>query len=307
LEHIVAENRDPKVVWHSPTKKWIMALFLSGNDYGLFASADMKSWEHLCNLNLPGVSECPDLFELPVDNNPANKKWVFWGANGNYLIGSFDGRIFSAESKLLKADYGKNFYAAQTWSDIPEADGRRIQIAWMAGGKFPGMPFEHQMNFPTEVTLRTTEEGIMMYRLPVKEIQILHDKGKKWSNVTLNPGENIFSGISGELFDIRTEIEPGNALSFDITIRGEKVHYSIGDKTISSLGRSAPLSLENGRIKLQILVDRTSLEVFCNNGRIVLTSCFLPPDENKNLEISAQGNPLTIVSAEVYSLKSIWQ
>ena len=307
LGHVIGENRDPKVVWFAPTKKWILALYLSGNDYGLFASPDMKSWEHICTLTLPGVSECPDFFEIPVDGNALNKKWVFWGASGNYLIGTFDGQTFKTESNLLKADYGKNFYAAQTWSDIPEADGRRIQIAWMAGGKFPGMPFEHQMNFPTEVTLRTTPEGIRMYRLPVKEINILHDKDYKWSNVTLNPGDNIFSALSGELFEIRAEIEPGNASSFDVIVRGEKIHYNVKDQTISCLDRSTPLSLENGRIKLQILVDRTSLEVFANNGRIVMTSCFLPPDDNKKLEISTESAPIRIISSEVYSLKSIWQ
>jgi sucrose-6-phosphate hydrolase SacC (GH32 family) len=307
LKHIVAENRDPKVIWHAPSKKWIMALYLNGNDYGLFASVDMKSWTQLCTLNLPGVSECPDLFEIPVDANKSNKKWVFWGANGNYLIGSFDGQTFKSESNLLKADYGKNFYAAQTWSDIPESDGRRIQIGWMPVGKYPDMPFEGQMNFPTEVTLRTTPDGIKMYRLPVKEIQLLHNKEYNWANVSLKKGENIFSGISGELFDIRTEFEPGNAISFDLIIRGEKVHYSCKDETLSCLGRSVPLNLERGRIKLQILVDRTSIEVFGNDGLVVLTSGFLPADENKGLMTMAEGGTVKIISATVYSLKSIWQ
>ena len=68
-------------------------------------------------------------------------------------------------------DYGSNFYASQTYNDIPDSDGRRIQIAWMAGGEYPGMPFNQQMSFPTENTLRTTEDGIRMFREPIEEIE----------------------------------------------------------------------------------------------------------------------------------------
>ena len=306
LGHIVAENRDPKVIWHAPTKKWIMSLFLDKNDYALFSSPNLKNWEHLCDLNLPGVSECPGLLELPVDGDAANTRWVFWGADGTHVIGTFDGRTFRKGSDLLPADYGKSFYAAQTWSDIPVPDGRAVQIAWMRGGKYPGMPFTQQMNFPTEVTLRTTPEGIRMYRTPVREIQTLHLAGHKWSHEVLKPGSNLFAGLSGDLFDIRAEVEPHDASAFGLKIRGELVQWNVAGETLSCLGSFAPLAPENGRIKLQVLVDRTSLEVFGNDGRVVLTSCFLPPEENMGLEIYATGGSGSIVSAEVYPLRSIW-
>lgn len=306
LGHLIAENRDPKVIWHAPTKKWIMSLFLNKNDYALFASPDLKNWEHLSDLNLPGVSECPGLLELPVDGDADNTKWVFWGGNGRYIIGTFDGRTFQKESGLLSSDYGNNFYAAQTWSDIPARDGRTIQIAWMSGGKYPDMPFTQQMNFPTEVTLRTTPEGIRMYRIPVREIQKLHLGGYEWTNEGLKPGSNPFDRLSGDLFDIRAEVEPHDAAAFGLKIRGESVHCDLTGKTISCLGSSAPLAPEDGRVKLQILLDRTSLEVFGNNGRVVLTSCFLPPENNKRLEMYAEGGTGRIVSAQVYPLQSIW-
>jgi sucrose-6-phosphate hydrolase SacC (GH32 family) len=307
LGNIVGGNRDPKVIWHGPTKKWIMALYLDGNDYALFASPDLKKWERLCVVNLPGVSECPDLFPLSVVGEPSTTKWIFWGASGNYLIGSFDGCTFKRESELLRADYGANFYAAQTWSDIPAADGRRIQIAWMAGGNYPEMPFTQQLNFPTEVTLRTTPEGLRMYRVPVREIATLHQPAHTWANAVLKPGDNLFSGLTGGLFDIRAEIELGDAQSVGIRIRGTLVQYDVAAKTLSCLGRSAPLRPENGRIRLQILVDRTSLEVFGNDGGAVLTSCFLLSDANQSLEIETKGANAKVVSAAVYPLKSIWR
>jgi sucrose-6-phosphate hydrolase SacC (GH32 family) len=307
LGNIVGCNRDPKVIWHAPTKQWIMALYLDGNDYALFASPDLKKWERLCVLNLPGVSECPDLFPLSVDDDRAKTKWVFWGANGNYLIGSFDGRGFKRESDLLRADFGANFYAAQTWSDIPPADGRRIQIAWMAGGNYPGMPFTQQLSFPTEVTLRTTSDGLRMCRVPVREIAKLHRQEHVWTNVVLKPGDNLFTGLKGDLFDIRAEFELGDAKSLGLKVRGEPVQYDVAAKTLSCLGRSAPFNPENGRIKLRILADRTSLEIFGNDGSVVLTSCFLPSSKNESLETFTQGGNVKVISAAVYPMKSIWR
>ena len=306
LGHIVGLNRDPKVVWHAPTHQWIMALYLAGNDYLLLASPDMKTWEQICNLNLPGVTECPDLFPLAVDGDPTKTKWVFWGADGNYLVGAFDGRTFKQEGGMQKADYGNAFYAAQTWSDIPEADGRRIQIAWMGVGEYPGMPFNQQMSFPTELTLRNTPDGLRLYRMPVREITRLHQRERAWSNVVLQPGDNPFADLSGDTFDISAEFELGDAKVLGIKVRGEPVQYDVAAKTLSCRGRSAPLSPENGRFQLRILVDRTSVEVFGNDGRVVLTCCFLPPDDNKNLELYAVGGNAKVIAAKVYPLKSIW-
>jgi len=306
LGHIVNSNRDPKVFWHAPTNKWVMCLYLDKNDYAIFGSPDLKQWERLCDVNLPGVIECPDLFELSVDGDPANKKWVFWGASGGHVIGTFDGRTYRKESDVQTGDYGNSFYAAQSWNDIPAADGRRIQIAWLRNGQYPEMPFTQQMNFPTELTLRTTEDGIRLHRTPVRELQEIRLPGRKWSNTTLKPGDNFFSGILSAVYEIRAEIEPLKSAAFGIRIRGESVHFDAAARTITCLGHSAPLSPAKGRISLDILVDRTSLEVFCNGGRVVLSSCFLPQDDDKTLTIYSEGGAIHVISAEFCPLRSIW-
>ena len=150
------------------------------------------------------IQECPDIFELPVDDDPDNTKWVFWGAAGKYYIGNFDGTTFTPEGDAQQADYGANFYAAQTWSDVPEFDGRRIQIAWMSGSNPPDMPFNQQMSFPCKLTLRTTSEGIRLHREPVvgnRKHPCVH--GIAWSDLSLEPDEDPLAGLTGELFDIR--------------------------------------------------------------------------------------------------------
>ena len=306
LGHIVGSNRDPKVIWHEPTGKWIMALFLDANTYELFSSPDLKEWTGLSVIHLPGAGECPDIFELPVDGDANNTKWVFWGGNGNHFIGTFDGNRFNPESEVLRTEWGANCYAAQTWSDIPGSDGRRIQIAWMSGGKYPDMPFNQQMSFPCELTLRSTPEGIRMFRQPIKEIENIYQKEHSFANQMLKPGENLLSGVPGELSDIRAEIELGNVAEIGVTIKGEKVHYSVTDKQLSCLGKSAHLEPLGDRIRLQILVDRASIEVFGNDGRVSLSSCFLPDPADESLETYVAGGEANIVCMDVYELHSAW-
>lgn len=307
LGHIKGRNRDPKVIWHEPSEKWVMALFIDGHDYALFGSQDLKKWKHLCDVALPGVSECPDLFELPVDGDPSHTKWVFWGANGGYMLGTFDGETFRKESNVLHAELGTNGYAAQTWSNIPTSDGRRIQISWMAGGKYPAMPFNQQMSFPVELTLRTFPEGIRMCRQPIREIERLHDRVHTWEEYTLTAGQSLIPETDCELFDIRTEIEPGNADAFGLLVRGLDLQYDVNDKNMTFLGKTATLEPLDGRIKLQILVDRTSLEVFGNEGKLSMSFCFLPEAADTNLEFYAKEGTMKIVSLAVHELRSAWR
>jgi fructan beta-fructosidase len=306
LGHIIKENRDPKVVWHAPTRKWIMGLFKDGNTYALFSSPNLKDWRHLQDITVPNCGECPDFFEMPIDGDKGKAKWVFTAANGHYLVGSFDGRKFTAETGPHQVDYGKNFYAVQTYSDIPRSDDRRIQIAWMNGGKYPDMPFNQQMSFPCELRLHTFPEGQRLTRLPVKEIERLRGRKHAWTNEPLAPGRNLLKGINGDLFEIRAEIEPRDAESVGFKIRGEPVTWSAKNKKLSCLGAEAPLEPLDGRIRLHILVDRTSIEVFGNDGRVSLTSCFLPAPDNRSLETTAAGPAAQVISLEVYELRSAW-
>lgn len=205
ISFIKGLNRDAKVFWHEPTKKWVLVIYLDVNDYGCFTSTNLKDWTRVNDITMPGCFECPDIFEMPIDGNKNNKKWVFVGGNGHYMIGNFDGTKFTCESGPFQSDYGRNYYATQTFNNIPESDGRRIQITWMAEGNYPDMPFNQQMNFPTEMTLHSTPEGLRIYRLPVREICKLYKKEHKWSKVTLNPGDNLLKDVSGDLFDISAE------------------------------------------------------------------------------------------------------
>jgi fructan beta-fructosidase len=305
IGHIRASNRDPKVIWHPQSKRWIMALYLDGNDYTLFASIDLKSWAHLGDLNLPGVTECPDFFPLAIDGRQDQIQWVYWGADGGYLLGDFDGRAFTPQTTVIKAEYGPNGYAAQTWSDIPASDGRRLQIAWMRGGKYPAMPFNQQLSFPVELTLKTLPQGIRLCRQPVAEIAALYGQVHRWQDHTLAAGDNLYPPGTAELFDIDIELAAETDAVFSTIIRGIELRYDADNQTLSFQGTTAPLPPENGRVRLRLLVDRTSLEIFGNSGDVSLSLCFLPEAADRNLVFRADKS-MQISRIEARELNSAW-
>ena len=306
LGHIAGRNRDPKVIWHEPSRQWIMALYLEEHDYALFGSADLKGWSRLCDVELEGASECPDFFPLAVDGDPGNTRWVFWGANGSYALGSFDGQTFRPEGEVERYDWGGVSYAAQTWSDIPEEDGRRIQIAW-ARIEIPGMPFNQMMTFPCQLTLRTTPEGIRLFSQPVREIEGLRRQRHHWTGITLRGGGNPLSGIAGECFEVRAQFGVGDAAQFGLAVRGIPVVYDVGKETLSCQGRTAPLKPIDGKIRLQLLVDRVSIEIFGNDGRIALPVGMVPDEGAEPLAAWAEGGEVEIDSLEAYELGSAWE
>jgi len=305
IEHIAGRNRDPKVIWHQPTKKWIMALYLESDRFMLLSSENAKDWEQLQEVRVDGSDECPDFFELAVDGEPENKRWVFWAANGKYLLGNFDGKKFTPEGGPFSSCVG-NFYAAQTWSDIPQEDGRRIQIAWMAGGKFPSMPFNQQMSVPCELTLRSFGEGVRLCRVPVREIKSLRGKLYSWKDVVPEPGRDILSDIAGELFEIEVEFEAGDADKFGLNLRGNSLIYDVKQQKLSCKDEQLKVETTEDVIKLHILVDRTSIEVFANEGRYSMFRCFMLDADNKSLGLLSEGGRPKIHKLNIWKLKSIW-
>jgi len=307
LGHVLSSNRDPKVIWHEPTGTWVMILYLERPRFAFFGSPDLKTWTQLSELDIPDGHECPDLFELPVDGNAADTRWIVWEAAGRYLIGQFDGKVFTPESELLHTRFGANDYAAQTFSDIPAEDGRRIQIAWMNGGQYPDMPFNQQMTVPRVLTLRTTPDGLRLFTEPVEELKTLRVREHRRADLALNESPVKFAGVSGELFDIEAVLELGGAATVGIDVRGQRIEFAAATSELIALGRKAPLQPEDGRIELRILVDRTSIEVFANGGRVQMASCFLPDDSQRDIALHATGGTAKAVSVAVWELRSIWR
>ncbi len=305
IGHISGGNRDPKVIWHVPTRQWVMALYLDEKMMGFFTSDDLKSWEFQSKIKC--FHECPELFELPVDGDENNKKWILYGGSGEYLIGDFDGKKFKSETDQIPFHSGNCFYASQTFSNIPKEDGRRIQIAW-GRVAMPDMPFNQMMLFPVTLRLQTTEDGPRMFAEPIREIKQIQRRKRQWKNKTLKPGDNLLSSLSGELFRIQAELQVDDDVEeTGFVIRGVPVVYNVKKQQLSCQKKTASLKPVNGKICLEILVDRTSIEIFGNKGRVYMPMGVILAGNSKSLEIFTKGGNTQVKSLIVYKLGSIWR
>jgi len=299
-------DRDPKVLWHPTCRHWVMVLYLDrpGDARGLafFTSPDLKAWT--LTQEIPGFYECPDFFELHIDGTVEDTRWVLMDASGTYVTGRFDGRRFTPESRALMLDNGANYYGPQTWNDVALTDGRRIQIAWMRGGAYPGMPFSQQMTFPCELALRRFSGKVRLCKRPIREISLLYDKELVITDTDLTPGKDLLGDARGDLFHVTMEIERGAAERIVVGFHDQVVTYTTATHSIESAGRTAELPPSGDLVSLELLIDRTSVEVFGSGGAAALSSCFLPAGPDARLRLCAEGGTARVRSCSVHSLRS---
>jgi sucrose-6-phosphate hydrolase SacC (GH32 family) len=315
IPHIVGDNRDPKVFWYAPENKWVMALYMdkSGtekNDFALFSSQDLKRWEMMSAVTLPGDTECPELFEIAVDGDRSNTRWVFYAAGGLYLIGRFDGKTFTPESGPQAMQHGNCWYASQTFSDIPASDGRRILIPWGVvvppASIYQGMPFNGMMGIPVELTLRNTSTGLRLFANPVRELTSLHTRAHSIKPQVISSDKNPLSDLKVELFDMTTEIVPGEAAQVVLNLRGVPLIYDVKRRELSCGDRRAPLEMEGGRIRLRAMMDRTSIDIFGNDGALYMPMGMAVSRNNTSVAVHAHSGNAYVNSLEIFELKPAW-
>jgi fructan beta-fructosidase len=282
-----------------------MVFWLDRNDFGFFSSTNLTHWTRMSTVTMPGVIECPDLFELPVDGDRKNTRWVFCAGGGRYFVGAFDGTTFTPQSEVLHMSAGNCFAVAQTFSDVPAADGRRLMIVHGTAA-FPGMPFNRLMNFPLELTLRTSPAGIRLCSNPVREIRSLYRTTNSLPAQDLAPGGDPLAGTKAEFLDISTEFEPKDAAKVTFTLRGWPVVYDARAARLVCQDRSAPLPAIDGRVRLRFLVDRGILEIYGNDGLLYMPMRVPPENGSGPVGVSAQGATARLVSWDLNELGSTW-
>jgi len=164
------------------------------------------------------------------------------------------------------------------------------------------------MNFPVTLTLKTTPDGVRMCPMPVKEIEKLYKNKKVFKKKKINPGENLLKGFSGYYYDIDTELYVKDTDKVGFGIRDIEIVYDVKTQKLSSGEESAPLKMKDGYIQLRILVDRTSVEIFANEGEIFMPLAAFPEKEvKKDLDLFVEGGTAKVISLAVREIKSIWQ
>jgi hypothetical protein len=134
----------------------------------------------------------------------------------------------------------------------------------------------------------------------------LRAKARTWRDTPLAPDENLLGGIEGDLFDIVLELAPGRAKEVAFELRGFPVVYDVGREELRSGDHRAPLPLVEGRVRLRILVDRVSVDVFGGDGRLYVPMQFHPAAGERSLKLSARGEGARAASLEVYEMRSVW-
>jgi sucrose-6-phosphate hydrolase SacC (GH32 family) len=314
--------RDPKVIWHEPTEKWVMVVFERiGNSF--FTSDNLKDWTFESHIET--FWECPELFELPIDDDPENTKWVMYDVSGDYAIGEFDGKTFTPEHGKFTYIQGK-FWAAQTFTNVPKEDGRRIQTGFMEIPGWvpipePGMPFNGAMTFPTELTLRNTANGARMFNEPVKEIEKLYKKSYTWEDLTWQQANEELEQVDTELLHVTCEIENVNAIGYSFnfdddilyyTLKPNLFHYNRYIPDTESFEMKYVPEIGNKTIHYEFIVDRTTLEVFVDHGAFTMIHARKVNAEKKGMWFGGpEGEPrigdIRIKSLEVHELESIWK
>lgn len=317
----LTDFRDPKVFWSKQAKHWVMAVALPNEHKVLiYASQNLKEWKQASEFGPAGATggqwECPELFELPVEGKRVETRWVLkvglnpgalqGGSGEQYFIGRFDGFRFTNDnpaSLTLWTDYGKDCYCALTFNNLPR-NRKPVMIGWMNNwqyaAKLPTSPWRGQMTFPRELSLRETTDGIRLFQKPAEEIERL-----------FVPQDNPRAGHSfALLFSLNTRA--GHEVG--LKVLADKQNYtSVGydpakkvlfvDRTHSGLTSfspdfparlEAPLHATGDSLSVEILVDRCSLEVFADGGRVVSTNLVFPPAGANAIEHIGGGKVLAV-------------
>ena len=325
----VPDFRDPKVFWYPLGQKWIMVL-AAGNKVNLYTSSDLKNWQFLSDFGADvgahgGVWECPDLFELPVGGT-STTKWVLMvscngGPNGGtatqYFIGNFDGTTYTTESTNINwIDYGADNYAGATYNNIPSADGRRIMIGWMSNwsyaDKVPTTTWRSTMTVPRVMSLVNGTQGLGLKTLPVQEFKNYETSSVDTliqtavNSIHLSNNKTIKTGS----YEINFTLDFNKSDKFILTLGDSKEKLIINfDKTsgLVSIDRSGSGQVDfNNQFKqiiscpfipktnlitnIQILIDKTSIELFIDNGEKVMTALFFPVYQYNLLKVEGSNS-----------------
>ncbi len=342
----IKDFRDPKVFWHDETSKWVMILAVDDH-VEMFGSKNLKSWYKLSEFGKTagahgGVWECPDLFPLPVDDKDL-QKWVmllsinpgglYGGSATQYFVGDFDGETFKNDNpdQTLWLDYGKDNYAGVTWSNIPESDGRRIFMGWMSNWQYaqavPTIAWRSAMTLPRSLHLKTTNDGIRLVSLPVKEINGIrnetHDLQEQKITGKIEVTDMSFEVTTSEMIfefeltenasEFGVELFNGLGQSISVGFNASRNSFYV-DRTNSGNHNFsedfggihyAPRISRGNTIKMHLFFDVASVELFADDGTAVITDIFFPDELYKGVRLFSNMGTVKLKSGKITELNSI--
>ena len=253
------------------------------------------------------------------------------GGWGHILADDFSLSDTAAQSAIQRAhwvDYGKDNYAGVTFNDAP--GGKRIMIGWMNnwdyGGSIPTSPWRSAMTVPRELSLQTVDGAPRLVQTPVNQLNQLTTGPSVHEEKISVPAGSAVLPATGKAVDITASFAAGTASSYGLKVRtGSGQETLIGydnksgqvyiDRTKSGAAafsssfpgvQTAPLAAAGGAVKLHVLVDWSSVEVFADDGKIVLTDQIFPDPSSQGIEAFSNGGNAILTSLDVKQMKSAW-
>lgn len=316
--------RDPKM-WKAPdgTFRCVVGNCAPERDGQilLYSSKDGLDWKYekilAANHGRFGKAwECPDFFELdgkqvlltsPMDMLPQGLE--YHNGNGTLcLIGTYDEieEVF-VEEQDQAIDYGIDFYAPQT---LLAPDGRRIMVGWMQNWDTcnlhsPERPWFGQMSLPRELSI---VNGRLIQK-PVRELEGLRGEEVRHENVTFS-GLTRLDGVRGRKIDMELSIRPLDEENMyrKFAVRfaqNDTYHTAVSFRPLESIvkidrkfsgsrraiihQRRSRVASRNGEIKLRIILDMFSVEVFVNDGEHVLSATMYTEKEADGISFLVDG------------------
>ncbi len=290
--------RDPKVFRYGDS--WVMVTVEAADRQVLIhRSDDLVAWEHVSTFGpanaVDGLWECPDLFELPVDGDPATTRWVLLvsvssGARGGgsgtqYVVGEFDGVTFRADGRPTAwLDHGRDCYAGVTFHGV--ADGRRLLVAWMSSWEYardtPTGSWRGAMTFPRELSLATVGGAVRLVQRLVDLPGATRAPRSRGPVVALGPGAHLLDvdarpGAGPFRLELRSATGEVVALGWadGVLSLDRRASGSLPAPTFASV-ETADVELVDGVLALTVLVDRCSVEVVAAQGTVVVTDLVFP-------------------------------
>ena len=217
--------RDPKVFWYEKDKCWFM-IVSADKETRFYKSKNLKKWDYVSAFGKglgqqPCQYECPDFFQLPVNGDEKNKKWVmtmninpgcwFGGSATEYFVGDFDGKNFTCPdaNEVKWLDWGKDHYATVTFSNT---GNRVLAITWMSNWQYANLtPFKQNRGangLPRELKLYEKNGKYYISEDVAPEALALRKSTKELGSQTVE-GEKAFAGATSGMegaFEIEADV-----------------------------------------------------------------------------------------------------
>lgn len=334
--------RDPVPFWYEPAQEWRMVICrvsaheTSTRSYpaGIetWRSSNLTEWNYLDTYESGDESwECPDLYELPVENT-SKSRWVMsmsvnWDHH-EFHIGEFDGTSFTANSQFY-ADDGHDFYAGQSWSNEPSSESR-LMTAWMSDWSYaqdmPARGWTGHMTYPRRVTLTDTGGTVVPVQKPDESLSEMNrTRLASIHNETISPTHDPLKDedVEGQHLGLSLDFDPGTADTVKLRVR-ENAHQTtsivydanaeelIVDRSASGnmfpgtsggFPETGSVSLSpqgDGTVQLHVLVDSSVIEVYTGGGSEVLSHQLYPDDCARSASLAATGGSATLKHLTAY-------